>query len=375
MLIDMADLVRAEWRCRTEPQDVGSLPSPDRGGDPKCTHLPAEIHSDGENLVWNWQERYRSSGPHTNRMLSAFLKLSTASDTAIVAFARRYGVLGAINKGFVPASIPFNEEYWRIAQGTGEMILHRDDFTKRRCPDPDYREGFSFFYLSGYGIMEVEQDTCPRFLSEPLQLWRELSQNAAAILRIAAELNLTPPLPGKPEDWRSLWVPKRLMDMGGHIQGPYWAAISRVSDARHLLQNEINDWLNIGGASIRLFDGGAAFGNRWQTAIRLGFGQGEFRLFGSLALQLMLAVLGTEKIYNCDGCGLPYLRSWKTPNPGCKNYCSNCGTECARRDANYRRKQKMINARRLAREGFGAAEIAEKLDPRPACIRRWIKKR
>src|ERR1035438_5016189 len=99
MLIDMADLVRAEWRCRTEPQDVGSLPSPDRGRDPKCTHLPAEIHSDGENLVWNWQERYRSSGPHTNRMLCAFLKLSTASDTAIVALDRKSTRLNSSHLG------------------------------------------------------------------------------------------------------------------------------------------------------------------------------------------------------------------------------------------------------------------------------------
>ena len=377
MWIDMAEIQRWIMRSGDRTSDLDRISRAsafaDRAFDVTGTRVPAGIHSDGENLVWNWQKPSSGSRRHTNSTLYEFVKLSAAPDKAIVDFARRYGVLGAIDEGSAPAYIPFKGERWRIAENTAEMILRRDDFTKRRVDDTDDRVDWYYFAVPHLGIMCVEEKTCPPALSEPLQLWRELSRNAAAIIRIAGELNFTPPLPGRPEDWKSLWVLDRLMNIGEHIRGPHRMSITDVRDARHWLQREINDWLRIGGASIRLLDVGSG-GTRWQPQIQLGYREGEFALLGSLGLQLMLTAFGSETIYNCDGCGLPYLRTWKAPNPGCKNYCSDCGTECARRDANHRRKQKMVDARRLARKGFTAVEIAGRVHASPASIRRWTRK-
>jgi hypothetical protein len=56
-------------------------------------------------------------------------------------------------------------------------------------------------------------------------------------------------------------------------------------------------------------------------------------LFGGLAYQLMLAVVGEEGLYICDGCHAPYIRTVKAPKPGQNNFCPDCKDIVPKRNA------------------------------------------
>lgn len=187
----------------------------------------------------------------------------------------------------------------------------------------------------------------------------------SSVLNIASALNEHPPKPGMIDDWRAIGA------------SDFDPARDVVEDAQFLLGNFVDTLLRIGKVHIQF--GTAGFSEtRTEWVTQIGFGDDllEHNLFGALALQLMLVVGDAESLYFCTGCKGPYIRSKsrRRPRPDQNNYCPECGRGRALRDADRRRKDKMIEVCRLAGEGSSVAEIAAKHDTKPASIRRWLKK-
>lgn len=197
---------------------------------------------------------------------------------------------------------------------------------------------------------------------EPIALWKFLSRTAVALLRIAIALNSAPPTLGDSQDWETLGV------------DGFNPATAEIEDAQGLLELELNRWLAVGGVTLRAYV--AEWSKRktvWKTEL---YFPGGYPLFGALALHLMLAVTGAEALYLCAGCKLPYIRTWKLPNPGRRSYCDDCGPGRSLKDADKDRKQKRLEARRLyAEEALSIREIAQRLNTRhgAATVERWVK--
>jgi hypothetical protein len=286
--------------------------------------VPEDVRLEGNKLAWAIPQMSseRNWTWATDRIIAPFVKLADAQPDAIVEFARRYGVFGACQ---IPRDAPkqdneilFRSERWRVSTGL--------------------RDG-------------------PEW--EPVELWRQFSRTARAMLLIAAQLNDIPPKPGDPVEWRILGVdfdPNR----------------DQVEDAQFLLWCEVNNWLEAGRVGLRMWPRNwSKLRTLWETEIHLG---GGYRLFGALALQMMLVIAGKTALYTCSGCRLPYIPAGRRPKRGHNSYCDDCGLERARQDADRRRKDKMIEARRLAAEGIDMKEIALRLNVRSVrSIRRWLK--
>jgi hypothetical protein len=204
---------------------------------------------------------------------------------------------------------------------------------------------------------------------EPIEFWREVSRNVQAMLRIAAQLNERPPRSGDREDWRVL--DDELDNESDNESDPEL----EPGDAQFILEGKVNRWLKAGMVRLMLkaqYEGDLR--TDWGTEVICG-GSFYSSLFGTIALQLMLLIAGADALYTCAGCGVPYIPAGRRPKHGQNSYCDECGTETARRDADRRRKDKMIEARRLYAEGAVPEEIANRLNVRSvASVRRWLKK-
>ena len=279
---------------------------------------PNQVHVEGDRLTWS------RTGPSDwvtpgNRMISDFMKLASANSTeSFVKFAKRYGV-------------------FEVVQWPYEV------------KDPDVVVvGNKFWRVSGFGIGW-----------EPIEFWRVFSRDVRALLRVAAELKKSPPRPGDRDDWRVL----------GEDPTP------DLGIARSRLERRVNKWLIASGIRLGL-QRHYEDQSTWGAAVVCGgwYSSGA-NLFGMIALQLLLLIAGSEALYACAGCGLPFTPTGRHPNRGQNSYCSDCGLDRALRDADRRRKDKMIEARRLHAEGAGPEEIASRLNVRSvASVRRWLKK-
>jgi hypothetical protein len=306
--------------------------------------VPPQIRAEGGGLAWE-TPRLDSIAYVTpaDRLISDFVKLaSKTSNEPFVKFARRYGVFHAKEKSAGEES-------------PHTIVLGNTSWTVR----PHWINGTNW---------------------EPLEFWRELSRNVRAILRIAAALNEYPPRLGHPDDWGVL--------LGGEDRDPGFAALKTrgllksqavmgnprelFDYARFFLQEVvINKWLRVGRVGLEMHSDFESKGRIiWHTRVTCGRG-----LFGAIALQLMLLFAGAEALDTCAGCGLPYIRTGRRPKRGQNSYCDDCGLESARRDADRRRKDKMIEARRLHAKGATPEKIARRLSVRSvATVRRWLKK-
>jgi hypothetical protein len=287
--------------------------------------VPPQIQALGDRLVWGHMDRREITWVTPgNRMISDFVKLASATSTEpFVRFAKRYGVFFAeerpLEEGESLDALIFGNKLWRVS-------------------DPFARNW------------------------EPIEFWREVSRYVQAILRIAAQLREIPPRTGDRKDWRVLGDEGPSLDPG---------------QALFLLELEVDTWLRAG--NVRLTTR-ARYESERQTSRTIWWtevvcGSWFSSLFGSIALQLMLLIAGSETLYTCTGCGVPYLPAGRRPKHGQNSYCDDCGLERAKRDADRRRKDKMIEARRLHAEGVAPEEIADRLNVRSvASVRRWLKK-
>jgi len=147
-------------------------------------------------------------------------------------------------------------------------------------------------------------------LCEPIAAWRQYSQRAAALLRIAYELDGN--RCGDREDWRKLSVSMTSGRRTSHVVG-------EVEQERRSLERVVNEWLY--ACEVRPFLS--------LTGPQQGF---ELRstLLGALGVQLLSALLRTDGFTVCSACGQPYVPS-RRPRAGENHYCRDCGQRAASR--------------------------------------------
>ena len=237
--------------------------------------IPKSVNLEHGNLIWRYGKMPPSEFHRpTDNTLLKFSELATATGDAIREFARRRGVLEAAQikpKYKQPTDIKLSDgTVWRL--GVGDRI-----------------EG-----------------------TEPLGLWQGLAREVRAILRINAALkgrthNPSPTI-GSPEDWEVLGEGEPLED---------------VRDAQFFLQIVVNRWLMMGKVRMELQTTGfLADRTAWNLEIAYD------ALAGGLAYRLLLTVVGESRLYACTGCGRPYIRFARAPQPGQENFCDD--EECAK---------------------------------------------
>jgi hypothetical protein len=191
---------------------------------------------------------------------------------------------------------------------------------------------------------------------EHLSAWRILSRKVSALLKIGAQLQL-----GDSRIDRHEWM---------CVQSFETRRLDRLTipaEARAQLGLEISRaWLPNCGFSMQW--------NRHRKRFELEI---DYRgaMMSAVGLQLALTISNSDSLYICSGCSEPYARSRdkRSPKTGEANFCDNCGTGAALRQADKRRKAKVAKARQLHDEGLAVTEIAKQLDAKVTSVRRWVK--
>jgi len=170
----------------------------------------------------------------------------------------------------------------------------------------------------------------PRF-REPLNVWRQWSCMAKSLMNIGALLNQGKP--ADPNDWHAYrYACRNVTPTGLETEE------RDVSKGRADLAWELDCWLSMG--QVRPLIDWVKKNERWQFRLdRMTSGP---NLFGLLALNLALAISGTE-LAVCGSRGQSYLPK-RRPDPNRRNYCTSCGERVAQRDASraYRRRRKLV---------------------------------
>jgi hypothetical protein len=312
--------------------------------------IPRETWLEGDSLCWRMgEEPPMREVPRT--MLTRFVQLSDAD--SILSFARQWGVLSIASQ---PTS-----NWYAIQQGVSQTY-----FPGR-------------FITSG---------------KEPIAAWLFYARRARALLNIGAALKQGKL--GDMSDWAefarffskttdpakldfSVSKEHLLYGLGPSLIGTLDTAEDRLARARGRLTEEITAWFTLwraGGEEHRYLPDFSLVWDeeteRWDLRIDYwGF------LFPAIAMQLALILADADSLYNCSGCGTPYIRprDRKRPKAGWANYCGECskaGVAQRRAVESYREKRK--EAMRLHAGGSSVSDIAEQLNTEPGRIHGWLAK-
>ena len=234
-------------------------------------HKPDVVELEADRLVYQYGARPTvSSGPG---LLTAFVKLADAPETAMRDYARRWGPLRLCEHG-LPAT--------HNRPALAPSVAHQVTWCEPR----------------GFDSTSDQQ-----IFWEPLKEWRGYAHEARTLLLLAAQLHQGNPTPA--DDWcRAL--------------GWSWEAVDRylpngTGTEWHIAQR-VNDWL-AWGASRFTFD--------WRPGRKPAMSIGGGGLFGALAAELMLAIARSDGLAICSACGVPYFPSRK-PSRSRRSYCQTC---------------------------------------------------
>lgn len=160
-----------------------------------------------------------------------------------------------------------------------------------------------------------------KWISEPVDRWMLYVAGARAILNIAAAIHSGSP--GRYEDWLAgydTFDP----DEDFRPKPDIWDRPLHhgLQEPAIMLSDLVNQWLRLGNVRPRL---------EWE----LGEPRIEFdtSTFGAIGVQLMEAVTRVHGLTLCSSCGKPYLRQGRKAPAGRRNYCPDCGSGAALRDA------------------------------------------
>jgi hypothetical protein len=213
---------------------------------------------------------------------------------------------------------------------------------------------------------------------EPIEAWKYFSRRAQSALNIAA--NLKCDKRGSPTDWEAFdglnqWIgPESLACLGR--RGPVVEMCARfgyqyksdwdLHKERRVLALESMIWLDLGRPGFSV----TVNGRDWRLEVDY-----NGCLFAAIALQLALTLSGSDSLFTCSGCGTPYVRQKKAPKPGQANYCRECDRKgVALQEADRRRRGRMADAKRLYAAGTTIPQIADELKTKTATVRRWLTK-
>lgn len=218
-------------------------------------------------------------------MLEQFLRLSEASGSQVLRYARRWGVLMRCEHGL--------------------------SFALVRAPRCDIcLEHFSNLVTQGKPL-----------LRESVGLWRRYAREFEGLLAISVALH--DDRRGKKEDWTAI---RTILPWTGEVE-PH---LLSVPGQRSRLQQIVQQWCVEADVQI-LFE--------WHfegtPSLTLGG-----NLLAALVIQLMLVITRGEGLALCDSCGKPFCPK-KRPNPNRRKFCSSCGLIAAWRYAKRDQRQRI----------------------------------
>lgn len=265
------------------------------------------LESDGLSLSWVYSAKSHFVTPDAS-MLDGFVQLCKRPPSAVVTFAKRWGVLN-IGKDNRPCS------------------AHR---------------------MGG---------------RESIRAWHFFSGRAMAVLNLIAALKQKKI--GDIEDWKALGVTDDSTGERERVSGARktfplpqrsYAFPRTPQDASGAIAEEVNAWMAVwkehrmrAPSDFRVENTGPGL---W--ALQVDF---DGSLFPALAFQLCLIAVNADTLYCCSGCGLPYIRprsgkprGARRPKPGQANYCAECRElGIPERRASERYRERNANAKTKAR--------------------------
>jgi hypothetical protein len=183
--------------------------------------------------------------------------------------------------------------------------------------------------------------------TEPLEAWRRYARQLRGLLLIAAKLRLEEL--GEPEDWRAVnagepsmvgdnqpsgmefYIPQS--DLSGEIWGPEesnGATVRRLREERFHVAHAVGHWFRYG--SVRLYPQW-----HWETdgnhrfVVETLYGG----LHGKLAVELAAALSSENGIYQCAGCGDPFVSEDRKRDSTRNTWCDSqeCQSEQLRQNS------------------------------------------
>lgn len=266
--------------------------------------LPAVVREEDDFIVWRVAPtKPRTRGERHTAMLEAravhgradllreFVSLRAATNERIVDFAKKAGVLGLCKHGAPASHAP-----------------PRVDSKGRRDL------GCEPLGWNGSGARE------------PIALWRLYARRAAVLLRIAQRLR---------EDGEPAAFSREDAELCGFALDAEWRTPQYT---RGVLATAVNVWIDDGGMRLRLVDNGRGL-ELGLTPI--GMVRVTLPLFGTLGLQLALAVSGERGLVFCNACKKAFEPTRRLV-AGFRHFCSTCGIKAMRRmaTADYRERQR-----------------------------------
>ncbi len=304
-------MTRLNW-----PAALDSLRDPNTGRLAKplrtdAMPIPSGVQLRGATLAFSWKAANHATAP--GDILERFLGLE--SDTAILAFARRFGPL-------------------RIDPTDAKR------YVLKLCD-----EGLDSL------LSDVQQPA-----QESIQTWRGCQGQFKALIRLAASLREDDrPSRDALAELYSLGV----IDLEAQIDASYWDKLPSASQrigAGLVLLLHVQTLATVTGLKPALTipnwgERDARLEMVFQDATGSGANSLGLSLFGALLVQLMSAISGSG-FATCASCGKPYVPR-RRPREGERHYCRACGRSAALRDAKaaYRQRHRDNAGRRRKRSG------------------------
>lgn len=243
--------------------------------------IPGRIElSDDERLLVDVGERDRPPKTRTKGVLLQFCGLEGTRPPRILAFARRWGLLGLCEH-----ELPWshNPPPFPAPPRTG---LRAAALSAIKAGHPD----------AARGILENASDAalssyCWPMEAEPIEVWQKFAREARALLEIGGTLSdgARGGKPADPELWATVYERSRRM-------APWWKRESAPAGERAILARVIDEWMRVGDVRPRPLWAGSRLDVRLE-------GTG---LFGAIARELALTLASIEALGVCEGCGAFY---------------------------------------------------------------------
>jgi hypothetical protein len=201
-------------------------------------------------------------------------------------------------------------------------------------------------FAQKFGVLDVDALATPGLYQESIEAWRGWIARLGAILAGAASLHSEQPI-GSPE-WEAVNASTATVwaELINKQHRDASAKQRQLFVQRLALTDVLNELLSI----TRIRPCFTWFRNSGILLTNLHgfFNEGSLSLSGYLAAQLVLACGRADSIATCSGCGVPYMRRWRSTT-GRRNYCQACGLRAAWRDSKRAKRMALAQGVRTAR--------------------------
>ena len=220
-----------------------------------------------EGLLWSQNKgaRWTSVGPG---LLEGFLALAEQPASAVLDYARRWGVL-LVCKHNLPAG-------HRLTGG------------------PSTRTG-------GYKSCSLHSRRGGAGYWEPIEVWRDWARRARSVLQLAEQLS--DGRLGSPDNWRGI----------SPVPLAMYLPPKTIVEARLSLVSAVQTWLEWGRAQVSI----AWTGKSPDVTL------GRNRLLGALAIELLFTMTRSRGFALCSSCGRSYAPK-RRPRADQRRYCEAC---------------------------------------------------